>query len=143
MRIYRAADKHGIPIRGGVSPAPHSIRRAIEDMRPSEALEFVLEAYENAIGHEGESLQIAFGLGATAPEAEVFCLLHRRLGQTVHIETILSVCNAHRPTAGQINKDTIAVYLSLLRKKLRGKFIITSARAFGYRMEIENDRNPV
>lgn len=143
IRLYRAADKHGIAIRGGVAPAPNSIRRAIEDMRPSEALEFVLEAYENAVGYDAATFKEAFEIGATASETEIFCLLHRHLGRAVHTETILAVCNAHRPSARQIGEKTIAVYVSILRRKARGRFTIKNIHSIGYKMEPENDGKPL
>ena len=143
VRLYRAADKHGIAIRGGVAPAPNSIRRAIEDMRPAEALEFVLEAYENAVGNDAETLRTAFDLGATPSEAEIFCLLHGRLGHVVYSETILAVCNAHRPPNRQIGNDAVAVYVSILRRKARGRFTIKNIHSIGYKMEPENDGKPL
>lgn len=41
--VYRAADKAGIPIRGRVQEI-HTVRRVAEDIRPLDALEYVLEA---------------------------------------------------------------------------------------------------
>lgn len=42
--VYRAAAKAGLPLCRGRVQHPQTLRRAVEDMRPVQALEYVLEA---------------------------------------------------------------------------------------------------
>ena len=135
--VYRLCDRAGIPIRGRRVPnrTHESIDTAIADMRPTEALEYVLEAFKQQTGQDDETLDYAVSLGLTPCEAMVFGMLYRSLGHMVMASRLVSFLDASQP--GKEDRDTpvlLRVYIRRLRSKLEGKYTIQTAYSLGYMM---------
>lgn len=135
--VYRLCDREGIPIRGrGVPNRPHeNIDTAIADMRPTEALQYVLEAFKQQTGQDDATLAYASSLGLSASESMVFGMLSRNMGQVVPMQRLIDFLDVSQP--GKDGRDTlilIRVYLHKLRRKLAGKYEIRTAHKYGYTM---------
>lgn len=133
--VYRLCDKAGIPIRGRKVRQHQSIDSAIADMRPTEALAYVLEAFKQQTGQDDETLDYAVSLGLTPCEAMVFGMLYRSLGHMVMAPRLVSFLDASQP--GKEDRDTpvlLRVYIRRLRSKLEGKYTIHTAYGHGYMM---------
>lgn len=135
--VYRLCDKAGISIRGrGIPKRPHqNIDTVIADMRPAEALEYVLEAFKQQTGQDDETLAYAASLGLTPSEAMVFGMLYRHLGHMVPLARLIAFMDASQQ--GKKDRDTLIllrVHIRRLRSKLEGKYTIQTAYAHGYMM---------
>lgn len=130
--VYRTADKTDLQARRGVVLPPLTLRRAIEDMRPTEALDYVLEAYEALAGQDVASQDLA-PVYLTPQQTLIFALLHRRLGQTVRFDAIMSAIDA---ATGEVSAspDGLRVRVTHLRNRLAGHYTITNIWGVGYRM---------
>lgn len=135
--IYRLCDKEGIAIRGRNVPKNpvESIDTAIADMRPAEALEYVLEAFKQATGQDDDTLSLGMSLGLTAGEAGIFGILHGRMGTVVPTGRIVTLLDLTRPGSPDRDTEMLAkVQISRARRKLAGKFQIKTAWGVGYSM---------
>lgn len=135
--VYRLCDKVGIPIRGRRIPKrPHeSIDTVIADMRTAEALEYVLEAFKQQTGQDGETLAFAASLGLTRGEGMIFGLLYRNMNHVVPTQRMVDFLDVSQP--GNPDRYTLRmvwVYIRKLRVKLAGKYAIQNARGYGYMM---------
>lgn len=135
--VYRLCDRAGIPIRGRRVPnrTHESIDTVIADMRPTEALEYVLEAFKQQTGQDDETLAYATSLGLTPSEAMVFGMLYRNLGHMVPLPRLIAFMDASQQ--GKKDRDTLIllrVHIRRLRSKLEGKYTIQTAYAHGYMM---------
>lgn len=135
--VYLLCDREGIAIRGrGVPNRPHeNIDTAIADMRPTEALQYVLEAFKQQTGQDDATLAHGASLGLSASEAMVFGMLGRYEGRFVTTQRLATFLDVSQPG---IDRDTLGVvrsYILKLRRKLAGRYIIRSARGQGYMME--------
>ena len=135
--IYNLCDRAGIPIRGRRVPnrTHESIDTAIADMRPTEALEYVLEAFKQQTGQDDETLAYATSLGLTPSEAMVFGMLYRNLGHMVPLPRLIAFMDASQQ--GKKDRDTLIllrVHIRRLRSKLEGKYTIQTAYGHGYMM---------
>lgn len=132
MTIYRTADRVGLQARRGKVLPPTTLRHAVQDMRPAEALEYALAAYEQVTGQEGDPRDMA-PVPLTPHLALIFALLHRRLGQTVRFDVLMSVIDA---ATGEVtaSPDLLRVRITHLRNRLAGHFTITNIRGVGYCM---------
>lgn len=133
MTIYRTADKVGVQARRGKVLSPMTLRHAVEDMRPADALEYALAAYEDLAGQVGDPPALA-PVPLSPQQATIFALLHRCLGQTVRFGAILAVVDA---AAGSVTASppTLKVQITHLRNRLAGHFTITNVWGVGYRMD--------
>lgn len=136
--IYRLCDREGIPIRGrGVPKRPHeNIDTAIADMRPTEALQYVLEAFKQQTGQDDETLAHGASLGLSASEAMVFGMLSRSMGHLVPTQRMVDFLDVSQP--GKADRDTLSLirpYILRLRRKLAGQYVIRTAHGYGYMME--------
>lgn len=133
MTIYRTADKAGLQARRGKVMPAMTLRLAVQDMRPGEALEYALSAYEQITGQEGDPRDLA-PVALTPQLAVIFALLHRRLGQTVRFDAIMSVMDA---ATGEVSAspDGLRVRITHLRNRLAGHYTITNIWGVGYRMD--------
>ena len=130
--IYRTADKAGVQARRGKVLPPMTLRHAVQDMRPTEALEYALAAYEQVTGQDGDPRDLA-PVPLTPQQATIFALLHQRLGQTVRFDVIMSVIDA---AMGEVSAspDGLRVRITNLRSRLAGHFTITNIWGVGYCM---------
>ena len=135
--VYRLCDREGIPIRGrGVPKRPHeNIDTAIADMRPSEALAYVLEAFKQQTGQDDETLAYAASLGLSPSECMVFGMLSRYEGRFVTTQRLATFLDVSQPDNDRDTLGLIRAYILNLRRKLAGKYVIRSARGNGYMME--------
>ncbi len=135
--VYRLCDRAGIPIRGRRVPnrTHESIDTAIADMRPTEALEYVLEAFKQQTGQDGETLAFATSLGLTQGEGMIFGLLYRNMNHVVPTQRMVDFLDASQP--GNPDRYTLRmvwVYIRKLRVKLAGKYTVQTAHGHGYMM---------
>lgn len=135
--VYRLCDREGIPIRGrGMPKRPHeNIDTAIADMRPTEALQYVLEAFKQQTGQDDATLAYGSSLGLTPAECMVFGMLRRYEGQFVTTQRLVDFLDVSQP--GKDDRDTLLVvraYLHKIRHKLAGQYVIRTARGHGYIM---------
>lgn len=135
--VYRLCDKAGISIRGrGIPKRPHeNIDTVIADMRPAEALEYVLEAFKQQTGQDDETLAYAASLGLTPSEAMVFGMLYRNLGHMVPLARLIAFMDASQQ--GKKDRDTLIllrVYISRMRVKLASKYSLRKLHGHGYVM---------
>lgn len=133
--IYRLCDREGIPIRGRRVRTHQSIDSAIADMRPAEALAYVLEAFKQQTGQDDEALDYAASLGLTPSEAMVFGMLYRNLGHMVATARLVAFLDASQ--TGKEDRDTpvlLRVYIRRMRVKLEGKYTVQTSYGLGYMM---------
>lgn len=128
--VYRLCDKAGIPIRGRKVRSASSLRSAIQDMRPLDALEYVLEAYEVLTGHLVDIPDV----GLSSRETQIFQMMQNRAGEIVSSEAIMAMMEATNPDlAASLN--LLHVHIKHIRKKLAGRYRIVNVRAVGYTLE--------
>lgn len=133
--VYRLCDREGIPIRGRRVRTHQSIDSAIENMRPTEALAYVLEAFKHQTGQDDETLAYAASLGLTPSEAMIFGMLYRNLDHMVPLSRLVSFMDTSQP--GKADRDTtvlLRVYICRLRGKLAGKYTVRKLHGHGYVM---------
>lgn len=135
--IYNLCDRAGIPIRGRRVPnrTHESIDTVIADMRPTEALEYVLEAFKQQTGQDDETLAYAASLGLTQGEGMVFGLLYRNMNHVVPTQRMVDFLDVSQP--GNPDRYTLRmvwVYIRKLRVKLAGKYTVQTAHGHGYMM---------
>lgn len=129
--VYRVADAYGLPIRRGRVPSIHTIRRAVEDMRPADALNYVLEAYEQLSGDTEARHRAFVGMGLTGQEAQVYAALDAHKGRTITREALLSImANAGNENATGKLLDVVICHI---RKKIADWPVeIRTAHTIGY-----------
>lgn len=133
--IYRLCDKAGIPIRGRRVYPRENIDSVIADMRPTEAMEYLLDAFKQVTGQDDETLELADYLGLTPTEAMIFGMLYRSIGRHVPTERVVAFLDVSQ-TRNE-DRNTLAVlraYIPKMRKKLEGKYTITGHKGQGYMM---------
>lgn len=129
--VFHHARRNGIKF-GNVS----AIRVAIADMRPAEAVEFLLEILETMTGVDGPAGKFP-GISLTKLERGVFCVLYHAAGRTVPRSRIMDALYSARidPPSDKI----IDVTICNLRKALANfdGFRIETVWGVGYRLERE------
>lgn len=110
---------------------PHTLRDAVQDMRPLDALEYALDAFEQVAGQTDADLALGLSLGLTPQQAAIFGLLHRDLGMPVGYERVHAVMD----TADVKGFAASRVRVSYIRRKLAGRYTIKTVWGFGYQME--------
>lgn len=133
--IYRLCDKAGIPIRGRRVHAHENIDSVIADMRPTEATEYLLEAFKQVTGQQDETLELADYLGLSPTEAMIFGLLYRSIGRHVPTERVVAFLDVSQPNRD--SRDTaglLRVCVAHMRAKLHGKYTIKGRKGQGYMM---------
>lgn len=133
--IYRLCDKAGIPIRGRRVHAHENIDSLIADMRPTDATEYLVEAFKQVTGQQDETLELADLLGLSPTEAMIFGLLYRSVGRHVPTERVVALLDVSQP--GNEDRNTLNVlqaYIHRMRRKLEGKYTMTGRKGQGYMM---------
>ncbi|WP_176562655.1 helix-turn-helix domain-containing protein [Paracoccus liaowanqingii] len=114
-------------------PSPvKTLRNAIQDMRPLDALEYVLAIYEDVAGGEDEVAEASRAHKLTAAQAAVFVLLRRHLGEVVSLEALAAIQEAARPNQEACGSDVTRARMTELRKRLAGRYRIENVRGAGY-----------
>ena len=147
MTIYRAGDKLGVPMRRGRLFARKSIRDAVQDMKPMEAVEYLIEAYEVLSGECATREDEVATLYKLSPfNAKIFTILESHLGEPVRMEFIAVVMSQQRlSTQPILDWDArIRVAISQTRRKLKdagAPFVIKLAGTGVYIMH-RQDQDP-
>lgn len=125
-----------VKIDRALSRAMHaaSLREQVRGMPVREALEAVLDAWEDLTGQREDKLAPLVEKGFTAGEAALYALFERNLGRTVERDRILSVLSS---TAGDFLSDNcLQVRIHALRKRIAGSGVeIVTVHKIGYRMQ--------
>lgn len=137
--VYHHAGRHRIKVRNGHKVKETSIREVIKDMRVSDALEYVLDAYEDLLGYSKHVYELGIKLGLTGQECIVFALLHSRAGTVVRIDALLSALDHARDGEIEGELGLLRILLVRIRKKVKGEFEIRSVSGVGYVLEKPSD----
>lgn len=133
--VCNRAAKIGLNARRGRIEHPKTLRRAVQDMRPLEALEYALNAYEDLAGALDEKPMAQVGnVRLTKQQSQIFDILHNRLGTAVSISGLLSVMTAGSPTS-EAGAGSLRAQISHMRKKMAGCYTIKTVYSGGYIME--------
>lgn len=112
-----------------------TLRQAVQDMRPLDALEYALNAFEDLAGYLGESPLVEIGrVRLTLQQSQIFAALHKNLGKAVSIGALLSVMSAGSPTS-ETSVGSLRAQIFYMRQKLAGHFTILTIYSGGYLME--------
>lgn len=118
-RVYRVADKFGLPVRARPQPPLQDIAALVEGMRPIEAVNYLLEAYLNLSGEDRErEMQLIADYGLSASQARIYAILEARAGQVVRYETLAMILEQ----AGSEADDMISIiktHMCFLRRRIR------------------------
>lgn len=120
-----------------------TLRRAILDMKVKDALEYVLDAYERIAGCENELEEIASEFSLTPTQAVMFRMLNREVGAVVSFSVLSAAVKASSSLAEVDGPDTTRTHLMLLRKRLKGRYVIRNVWGKGYVLEPCTDRAEV
>lgn len=115
--VYRIADHAGLPVRRGRVSPPPSLRRLVQDMPMSEALEYVLEAYEQMLNVEDTRLMELVEAGLTHQQALIYALMEERKGHVVPFENLHVAASHLRPEPMSMN--TLKVQVCHVRKVIK------------------------
>lgn len=134
-QVYRVADAAGLAIRRGKITPPPTLRRVIRDMKPVDALEFVLEAYEQLVGESEGQLVLLANMGMTNQQARIYALLDRNKGRIVTHDMIADAAS-HVSHKGAVSNATIKVQVHRLREIIEHWPVrIVTVWGTGYRLE--------
>lgn len=134
--VCRRATKMGLDARRGRIEHAATLRRAVQDMRPVEALEYALNAYEELAGGLSERPRAEIGaVRLTKQQSQIFDILHNRIGMAVSLNGLLSVMTAGSPTS-DASVVSLRAQVCHMRKKLAGHFTIQTIYGGGYLMEL-------
>lgn len=134
--VYEIARRHGISLPGKTLDAP-SLRKQIEDMRPAEALEIVLEAYEQVAGQHDERVMQLRMDGWTGQQAVILAALEARpICRREYLLDLLS-----HAAGSEVADKTLSVQIYHIRKRLKGQPVkISNIWGGGYCLEKEKDK---
>lgn len=133
--VCNRAAKIGLNARRGRIEHAATLRRAVQDMRPLEALEYALNAYEELAGGLSERPMAQIGnLRLTKQQSQIFDILHNRIGTAVSLNGLLSVMTAGSPTS-EAGAGSLRVQIGRMREKLAGHYTIQTIYGGGYLME--------
>ena len=141
-QIYRIADKAEIPIRRGhIRDEVKSLREIVENMKPAEALEYAIQAYENLAGRlTDESRELFAQLKLTPAQSAIFNMLHHRRETTVTKGEMLDNYYALMSEEKLPDIKIIDVLVCQIRKKIKGtQFRIETVWGVGYRLEEQTE----
>lgn len=133
--VYRAADKADLPVRRGRVSYRGSMRNAVQGMKPMDALEHVLGAYEDLSGQIDQPPADVGGVYLTPDQSLIFALMVRHLGSLITHDAMLSVLDLCQDREVQKPKNVLAVQISQMRAKLAGQYDIKTVWGRGYMME--------
>lgn len=133
--VCRRAEKIGLNARRGRIEHPVTLRRAVQDMRPLDALEYALNAYEELAGALNEKPMAEIGdVRLTKQQTQIFGILHNRIGTAVSLNGLLSVMTAGSPTS-EASVASLRAQIFHMRKKLAGCYTIETVYSGGYILE--------
>lgn len=109
-----------------------TLRAAIQDLKPLEALEVVLAAYEDVAGTEDEALEAGRKYRLRPSQSLMFALMQRNMGKLVTFAALATVQESARLDPEPVSPGTTAVQICDMRDRLRGRFTIKNVRGAGY-----------
>ena len=111
-----------------------SLREQVRNMRDKDALEAVLQAWEDLTGQGTDNLSALVDKGFTAGEAALYALFERNLGRTVERDRILSVLSS--TTGDFLSDNSLQVRIHALRKRIAGTGVeVVTVHKIGYRLQ--------
>lgn len=136
-RVKRWAQKWGTPL--SLRPVkPATLRKFIKSKKlsQSDALEYVLQAYENVTGQFDGCHTLSFqNLKLTQAELTVFGFLKENVGERVKKTTLLDHYYSTIDEGDLPDVQIIDVLISKIRKKIKGsQFTIETIWGVGYRL---------
>ncbi|MFC3169205.1 helix-turn-helix domain-containing protein [Paracoccus fontiphilus] len=132
--VYHHARKQGVDVRGGQLPyTVQSIRAMVQDMRPTEAADYLLTIVEELAGDQSDMDAAQQRLGLVGQQARAYCALSRQAGRIVSFDALGWVITTD-PTE-PASKEALTVIMSRVRNALPENERITAARGRGYRLE--------
>ena len=133
--VCRRAAKLGLDARRGRIEYAATLRRAVQDMRPIEALEYALNAYEELAGGLSERPMAEIGdVRLTKQQSQIFAILHNNIGIAVSLNGLLSVMTAGSPTS-EASVASLRAQICHMRKKMVGRYTIETVYSGGYILE--------
>lgn len=134
--LRRWANRNGVAFvpRGG-RPI-FSPRRAVEDMKPVDAVAFLLEMIEAMQGY-GTDVGVFPGHPLTEAQRVLFSVLVQREGTVVPRERVYDVMYSSRPVCNQPEIKVLDVLICKIRAALAGieGFRIATVRSVGWQLE--------
>lgn len=112
-----------------------SLREAIQDMKPLDALEHVLQAYEAVTGTADEEVRVREWLRCGPCEARIFMRLDRAPGAVVPREALIATMDAGKILRRASSSDSLNVQISTLRRRLPEGYAIRNVNSVGYALE--------
>lgn len=117
-------------------PRRQSIAVIVADMKPLDAVNYLIEAYDNLAGNVDPAADAAFAVGLTGAQARVFSLLLRNQGKVVHFSAIADALDAASASGVPNSRETIRVYITKMRKRMAGSpYRIVNVWGHGYRLD--------
>lgn len=140
--VARHMAAEGVMNSAGTRPVSQSIAERVADMKPADAVEFLIAAYDNLAGAMRCIEEEAFACGMTPAEAQIFGILRRHQGRAVTHDMLVAAMD-DRADAERL-RDTpklCKVYICKMRRKLDGTgWTIETVWGVGYRLEHERSR---
>ena len=121
---------------------PRTLREAVQDMKPLDALEYALTAYEDIAGEESAATAAGRRTGLSPVQGLMFLAMQQRMGQVVTLEALASIQQSAREGEEPAGDGVTRTQISYMRDRLLGRFTITSVRGQGYMMEPCSPRTP-
>lgn len=120
MSVARALKRNNIADVTDGRQSVTTLRKAVEDMKPSEAVEYLLEVIEEFTPSEDAEkvMKIMSLLPVTQLEAKLLLILATRRGNPVSKNQIMNVLYAHRVSGEVPDEKIVDVKIHSLRKKL-------------------------
>lgn len=103
-------------------------------MPADERLEYALACWDMLTGQDEPPRRDIDGAILTEQQAQIFALLHRRIGRPVAVETIMAILDASRNEA-YATVVLVRAQISHMRRRLAGKYRITCRYSDGYILE--------
>ena len=137
-KVYRVADKFGLSVRGRRSQPLGDIETAVADMKPLEAVDYLLEAYRQLSGEDRErEWQLIADYGLSPSQARLYAILEARAAQIVPFALLETIFDQSSRGSAEL-ASTIRVHVHGLRRRIRAAgvpVVITSIHGVGFRLQ--------
>lgn len=111
-----------------------TLRETVAAMPAEERLEYVLACWEMITGEDAPLPMTVDGVALTEQQARIFAMLQRGSGHAVSTDRLVAMLNASRPDA-DTTANGVVTQISLMRRKLYGKYTIRNRYFEGYTLE--------
>lgn len=136
--LRRLAVRHGVKFTPRGSRWTFSPRRMVEDMRPIEAVDFLVDLLETMQGYP-DNIGRFPGDPLCESERVVFSVLYHGLGRNVPRARVYDILYAGRAPSDLPDPKGLDVRVCNIRDKLAGvgAFSISTVHGFGWRLDAE------